>query len=193
MMPPSLTRNSRCSAPVNRLNLAAAASTYPMRSTWGRVGTVEPDPHIVHKLDVRPWSCEDDRFVEVSAIDVIEHVATMLTPRLPRRRHGTHCSNIFPARTLLPIRRTDTFSTGRHSIISLQVTKLTCIRPLASSCLNGRSCSRQLYSTRWSGDSPTAGWRPTGLAGRGSFPPGLSPSSSRCSNNPCNRRALAGR
>lgn len=73
---PYTGQNGRDTAPVNRLNLGCGRKHRSDAINVDRVASVEPD--IVHDLDVRPWPFEDDRFVEVSAIDVIEHCADVV-------------------------------------------------------------------------------------------------------------------
>lgn len=71
-----IAQNAGDGAPVNRLNLGCGRKHLSDAINVDRVAAVEPD--IVHDLDVRPWPFEDDRFVEVSAIDVIEHCADVV-------------------------------------------------------------------------------------------------------------------
>jgi hypothetical protein len=40
--------------------------------------TPDTDPDVVHDLNVRPWPFPDDRFTEVHAHDVIEHLDDLL-------------------------------------------------------------------------------------------------------------------
>lgn len=67
-----------------RLNLG---SGHAYDEAWTNLDiTSDTNPDVVHDLNVLPWPFEDDRFVEVRAIDVIEHLDDALATLIELHR-----------------------------------------------------------------------------------------------------------
>jgi SAM-dependent methyltransferase len=62
--------------PAQALNLGCGRKHRPGAVNLDRTAASAPD--VVHDLDVRPWPFPDDRFQQVFAFDVVEHLADVV-------------------------------------------------------------------------------------------------------------------
>lgn len=75
-----------------RLNLGSGRA---YDQAWTNVDvTADTNPDVVHDLNVLPWPFDDDRFAEVQAIDVIEHLDDAFAALVELHRVCKHAAQV---------------------------------------------------------------------------------------------------